>query len=484
LRTESEKTAMNSFRVSFRIALCSALVVSFSAASRADEALHAETIAGMKKAATFFRTKAASHGGYVYYYTLDFTNRWGEGAATVDQIFVQPPGTPSVGMAWLRAHEATGDPFYLDAARETAEALLYGQLESGGWAQVIDFDPKGTKAGQYRNGKSKGRNQSTLDDGATQSALSFLMHTDRAMAFKHAGIHEAVKYALDSLLAAQHRNGAFPQGWRGPAPDYPAVKAWYPDYDWRTEHRIKEYWDLPTLNDGLCGTVTRTLDDAVEIYRDERCRKALLALGDFLILAQMPEPQPGWAQQYTREMRPAWARKFEPPSVVGRESIDAIRTLLQIHRISGDAKYLEPVPRAIAWLKRSLLPEGKLARFYELQTNKPLYMTADYQLTFDDSDVPKHYGFKSDAKLDSLERDFEKAKAGKLKGDGPRKANEAKVRRILTEFDNEGRWVSTKSGLTLTGQPKFSDAMKIIASEVFSENLEALSAYVAGTTKK
>ena len=87
----------------------------------------------MHKAATFFRSKVASHGGYVYYYSIDLKQRWGEGVATSEQIWVQPPGTPTVGVAYLRAYEATGNRFYLDAATEVAETLVYGQLESGGW---------------------------------------------------------------------------------------------------------------------------------------------------------------------------------------------------------------------------------------------------------------------------------------------------------------------------------------------------------------
>ncbi|MHC4496983.1 MAG: pectate lyase, partial [Planctomycetota bacterium] len=80
--------------------------------------LREQAAATMRKAASFFRTKVASHGGYVYYYSLDLQKRWGEGAATADQIWVQPPGTPTVGMAYLKAYEATSDRFYLDAATE------------------------------------------------------------------------------------------------------------------------------------------------------------------------------------------------------------------------------------------------------------------------------------------------------------------------------------------------------------------------------
>lgn len=44
------------------------------------------------------------------------------------------------------------------------------------------------------------------------------------------------------------------------------------------------------------------------------------------------------------------------------------------------------------FLRGSLRPEGRLSRYYELQTNTPLYMTHDYQLTNDDSKPQEHYG--------------------------------------------------------------------------------------------
>ena len=91
------------------------------------------------------------------------------------------------------------------------------------------------------------------------------------------------------------------------------MQARYPDYDWRTENRIENYWDMPTLNDGLAGTVAQTLTDGWNVYADERCKHALVKLGDFLLLARMPAPQPAWAQQYDHQMRPIWARKFVPP---------------------------------------------------------------------------------------------------------------------------------------------------------------------------
>ena len=182
------------------------------------------------------------------------------------------------------------------------------------------------------------------------------------------------------------------------------VKARYPDYDWKTEGRVKNYWDYYTLNDGLAGTVADTLIAAHQVYKDEKYRAALEKLGDFLILAQMPDPQPGWCQQYNYEMVPIWARKFEPPAITGWESQDVMETLIKIARYTGEKKYLEPIPRALEYFKKCLLPDGRVARYYEFKTNRPLYMDAKYQLTYDDSAAPSHYGWKQAARF---ERDRE-----------------------------------------------------------------------------
>src|SRR5687767_14516269 len=80
-----------------------------------DDSPRQQAIAAMRKAAEFYRHQVASHGGYVYHYSLDLSQRWGEGVATKDQIWIQPPGTPTVGLSYLKAYEATGDQFYLEA---------------------------------------------------------------------------------------------------------------------------------------------------------------------------------------------------------------------------------------------------------------------------------------------------------------------------------------------------------------------------------
>lgn len=451
-------------------------------AAAADPISDQDVAAAMIKAGRFYRQDVAAHGGYVYFYSLDLQQRWGEGVASKDQIWVQPPGTPTVGMAYVKAFQATGDSFYLTAATAAAEALVYGQMQSGGWTNCIDFDPRGERVALYRNGKGGGRNTSSLDDGQTQSAIRLLIQVDRELQFQNKRIHEAALFALQSLLAAQFANGAFPQVWDGDVGNrqQKIVKASYPDYNWRTEGRIKEYWDMYTLNDNVTGYVTDTLLEAHQAYKDDRYLQALKKLGDFLVIAQMPEPQPGWAQQYNYDMQPIWARKFEPPGVSGDESQEVIQTLMKIAAVTGDKKYLEPIPTAVMYLQRSLLPDGRLARYYELKTNKPLYMERDgksYRLTHNDSNLPAHYGWKTDARLDELREQYSRATMSVAEPQS--RVTDREVRDIVSALDASGRWVSTYDGTRLVGQAKMAVGAKYLSSERFSENLTTLSEYLS-----
>lgn len=262
------------------------------------------------------------------------------------------------------------------------------------------------------------------------------------------------------------------------------VKASFPEHDWRTEGRVKNYWDMPTLNDGVAGAVADALLEARAVYGEKRIADALARLGDFLILAQLPEPQPGWAQQYDLKMRPIWARVFEPAAVAGRESQDAIETLLKIAAATGDRKYLAPIPAALDWLQRSTLPDGRLARYYELRTNKPLYMKRlggkRYELTYDDSDLPGHYGWKTDSRVAGLRRRYEQQAAGRPAPQSrpDRAALAAKAEEAIRALDDQGRWVSVFAGEALVGQPKFPAGYRYLSSAVFARNVGVLSDFL------
>lgn len=375
----------------------------------------AKVTEALKKAVSFCTEKLAVHGGYASSWKKDLSAGMTEHSESKTVISIQPPGTTTLGLAFVKAFQATGDTQFLEAARAAGRALVECQLASGGWSSDFDFAPEKAKkywlhqqvlAGDKEQGKRN--NMSTLDDNKTQSALLFLVELAHLPECRGDSVlQEAVKFAFDSLLAAQYPNGAWPQQFSGPAdPATPVKKAAYPA-SWPREFPKVNYTSFYTLNDGNLQRAAHLMLRAHELSGDERFLNSARKVGDFLILAQMPEPQPGWAQQYNHDMEPVWARKFEPPCVTGGESIGAMETLHELYVVTGEEKYLKPLPAAFAWYEKAVLPDGQYARFYELQTNRPLYFVKDtYELTYDDSNLPTHYGFK----MDHIGRDIAKLK--------------------------------------------------------------------------
>lgn len=460
------------------------------AAGPDDAGLRCQAAAALRQATEFFRTQVATEGGYLWRYSEDLARREGEGRASASTVWVQPPGTPSVGMALLGAYQATGDRYYLEAARAAGNCLVRGQLRSGGWTYRIEFDPSQRRRYAYRvdppREGSRPRNTSTLDDNTTQAALRLLMRLDKALDFGDATIHEAAEYGLSALLKVQYPIGAWPQRFDAP-PDpeaFPVKRASYPE-SWPRTYPGRPYGADYTFNDNAMGDTIDVMFEAWRTYGEQKYRAAAERAGEFILLAQMPEPQPAWAQQYDAQMHPAWARKFEPPAVTGGESQGVLRTLLQIYRETGDKKYLEPIPRAIAYFRRSQLPDGRLARFYELKTNKPLYFTRKYELTYSDDDTPTHYSFKSGNGIDSIERTYRRLlkldpkqlqpPPQKSPGKPSRRLIE-QVRAVIAALDGQGRWVD-RGRLRYHGSDD--PTRQVINCGTFIRNVRTLSDYLA-----
>lgn len=392
--------------------------------------------------ATRYLVSISTGGGYLWEYSLDLKQRWGEGKATQTQIWVQPPGTPSVGAALLEAWQATGDKYILLAAKAAGDALVWGQLECGGWAYSIDFSPRGQAKYYYRHMKRRKnvdvgrlRNYGTLDDNTSQAATSFLIALAKATGEEK--YLEAARYALDWFLRAQFANGAWPQV-------FPPVGA------------RDRYWNLATFNDGAINDAVRVMLEAWRAFGDDRYLQAARKAGDFVILSQGKPPQAAWAQQYDAQLKPAWARKFEPPSWCSAVTARNIRTLVDIYLATGEEKYLAPIPAAIKWLEASRLPDGRWARFYELRTNKPLYFTRDYKLTYSPDDCPTHYSFRGHYGVESAIRYYRSvveagrqaylANIDKERTDPTACRQRAgrlatRVKDIIAAQDEQGRWV-------------------------------------------
>jgi hypothetical protein len=153
-----------------------------------------------------------------------------------------------------------------------------------------------------------------------------------------------------------------------------------------------------------------------------------------------------------------------------------MRCLIRIWLETGDAKYLKPIPPALAWYRRSQIAPNRWARFYELETNRPLYFTTKYELVYTDHDLPTHYVFQSSFGAPEFMKEFEQvrrqglAKTRALRSRklppaeraARRKQLEPQVQEIIAALDEQGRWVTR-------GQ---------IQCRTFIRNLDMLSEYI------
>jgi hypothetical protein len=398
-----------------------------------------------------------THGGYVYYVTTDLKKRWGESRADEYTIEVQPPGTPAVGMTFLRANRIIGNPDHLKAAKDAAFALIRGQNELGGWTHTIRFNRP--KAGRV-----------SFDDDQTQSAIQFLIALDRHV--DNDSLTTAIEKSLQLMIDSQLENGGWPHM-------YPARG---------------DYHDYATFNDQGINDCIRTMIDAARTYGKAAYRECLNKVGRFMMISQLPPPQPGWAQQYNKFLQPAWARDFEPPAVCPAVTVNNLFTLMDLYLFTNNHLYLKPIPDAIRWLDDTRLPNGKWARFVEIGTDKSLYYDRGRIRvnSTDELHIERRTGYSYETDLtERLQQAKEhfvaiQSKTMAHEPEHSRKQNILKlipeVKAIITAQDKLGRWVSKNDrfkkrtpGVLWNGEY---DAKDRISSAVFNRNINTLCEYL------
>ena len=146
------------------------------------------------------------------------------------------------------------------------------------------------------------------------------------------------------------------------------------------------------------------------------------------------------------------------------------------------------IPPALAYLKKCGLPGGKIARFYELQTNRPLYFTKEYRLTYEADALPSHYGFTFPSRLAAIEAEYlklldtppEKLRAEPAPAITPQLVQS--VQKALASQRDDGAWLEPGEVRDANGR-KVRPPEGVVHSQTFIDNVAALCRYLAALPK-
>jgi len=300
-----------------------------------------------------------------------------------------PGSRPSPAVPWNRCLDQPASWYGSADAVRIADVVRLYQRSTGGWPKNIDMATPLGAAGRTAVEAARSDMDSTIDNGATTTQLRFLALVYGAT--RDERFRESFVAGLDYLLAAQYRNGGWPQ--------------YFPLRDDYSRHI--------TFNDDAMVRVLEVLRDAgravgpysfVDAPRRGRASEAV-ARGVRLILAaqvHVKDRLTAWCAQHDEvTLEPRKARAYEHPSLSGCESVGIVSFLMSLP--APDAATVSAIEAAVAWLRQVRLeglrvetrPDAALpggfdrvvvrdaaaapmwARFYEIGTNRPIFSGRD-----------------------------------------------------------------------------------------------------------
>lgn len=381
--------------------------------SAAQAQSRAEIERTMRRATDFMVERVADHGGYVWTYLPDMSRRWGEMEAEPGMLWVQAPGTATMGHLFLDAFNATGEHAYYAAAARAADALIAGQHRSGGWNYFIH---RGGPAAARRWYATVGRNgwrleefqhysdNATFDDAGTAETMQLLL---RLFMVRHEPrFRPPLERGINFILRSQYPNGGWPQRWPWD-PHYPA------------------YQRLITFNDDVAKENIRFLIMAGQALERPALLRAARRGMEIFLTTQGRGRQAGWGLQYDQRLNVAGARTYEPRALVTHTTAANVEQLLDFYRLTGDRRFLARIPEALDWLASVRLPQGigpagrRFPTFVEPGTNRPLYnhrrgsnvVNGRYWQDHDPARPIAHYSQFRAIDLERLRRDYDRLAA-------------------------------------------------------------------------
>lgn len=371
----------------------------------------------MKQASRFMREEVSYRGGYLWSYLPDFSRMWGELEAKRTMIWIQPPGTATVGHLYLDAFNATDDDFYYSAAEEVASALIWAQHPSGGWNYLADYAGEESLKQWYDTvGKNAWRleefhhyyGNATFDDAGTMEAAKFLLRL--YMVKRDPKYRPALDRAIDFVLDSQYPIGGWPQR--------------YPLRDDYVKEGRPDYTPFITFNDDVAQENIEFLLLCYQALGRSDVREPVIRAMNTFLVTQMGPPQPGWGMQYTLELKPAGARGYEPNSLSSSTTAANVSQLTNFYRLTGETKFLAPIPAALDWLDEIRLPEREQdgnrthPTFVELETGRTLYVhrrgsnavNGEYFVDYDPENTLAHYRSTRHVDVEGLREQYEQVR--------------------------------------------------------------------------
>ena len=354
---------------------------------------------------------------------LKGADNWNPKAATEQKTGGKTAYSP---VSWKDVLKQPKDWYQTDEAARIADQVVLFQKENGGWEKNIDMAAMLTEPEKAALVKEKHEGE-TIDNDATYTQIRFLGVIITASLAKPTPPNNFPKYkesfnkGLDYLFAAQYANGGYPQF-------FPLKKGYYTHI---------------TFNDDAMIGVLKLLrevakkDDDFKFVDESRRAKAESAVEKAmpLILKTQVEingKKTVWAAQYDENtLKPAAARKFEPISLTAGESVGIVRFLMLDAHPSPEK--IDAIESAIAWYRanringvRWVRKNGEnsvvkdkdappiWARFYEIETMKPIFIGRDSIIHYDVSQIEAErrngYAWYVESPNSMLEKDYPKWK--------------------------------------------------------------------------
>lgn len=296
---------------------------------------------------------------------------------------------------WVRYAPRLPDAWFLtDSARLVGANVMAHQIDNGAWPKNVNFFRLGDSIVNIAIKRAQRQaclisaereqclrqlaansqfsifnlNEATVDNGATTTEIRFLMRL-----FAATGDSLCLESALRGvryLLSMQYANGGFPQYF--PRRDHYHARITFNDDAMISVLRLLREVSLRRAPYGPL-PLTLSAEAAAAVDRGVACILACQYVQDGVRTV--------WAQQYDEHtLKPAPARAFELAGLASAESAAIVEFLQSV--APDHPEVLPAIDDALAWFRAHRLPDGRWARFYTLEDNRPFFCGRDGIMRF------------------------------------------------------------------------------------------------------